>query len=73
MRGRVILWITMRDFPRLALSEYSLSERVGLFAAAGGLRNVRPVFDIFLNVFKQESMTVLHIAPRLSCFLFKHI
>lgn len=58
----------LRNFPRLALSEYSLSERVGLFAAAGGLRNVRPVFDI-LNLFNQESMAVLHIAPRLSRFL----
>ncbi len=43
----------LRNFPRLALSEYSLSERVGLFAAVGGLRNVRPVFDI-LNLFNQE-------------------
>jgi len=42
----------LRNFPRLALSEYSLSERVGLFAAAGGKRNVRPVFDI--NLFNQE-------------------
>lgn len=62
----------LRNSPRLALREYSLSERVGLFAAGGtnvvyGLRNVRPVFDI-LNLFNQESMAVLHIAPRLSCF-----
>jgi len=43
----------VRNYPLFALSEYSLSERVGLFAAAGGLRNVRPVFDI-LNLFNQE-------------------
>lgn len=40
----------LRNFLRLALNEYSLSERVGLFAAAGGTTSSasNEMSDLFL-------------------------